>query len=64
LKIALEGWFLELYDHCQKGLAVFAIIWKSLSGEKVFSSIFDDRSDLFKLSLTFSVAVDHMESSL
>jgi len=28
LKIALEGWFaLELYDHCQKGLAVFAIIW-------------------------------------
>jgi len=49
LKIALEGWFpLELYDHCQKGLAVFAIIWKSLSGEKVFSSIFDDRSDLFK----------------
>jgi len=60
LKIALEGWFvLELYDHCQKGLAVFAIIWKSVSGETVFSS-----NAVSELRLTFSVAIDHVESSL
>jgi len=60
LKIALEGWFvLELYGHFQKGLAVFAIIWKCLSGETVFSS-----NAVSELRLTFSVAIDHVESSL
>ena len=60
LKIVLKGWFpLELYDHFQKGSAVFVIIWKSLSGETVFSS-----NAVSELRLTFSVAIDHVESSL
>ena len=38
--MSIEGWFpCELYDHCEKGSAIVAIIWKPLCGETDFSSI-------------------------
>ena len=41
--MALEGWFpFELYDHCQKGSAIVAIIWKLLCSKTDLSSISND----------------------
>ena len=61
LKIVLKGWFpLELYDHFQKGSAVFVIIWKSLVLFSMIVAICVN--PVSELRLTFSVAIDSVES--